>query len=279
MFKLIAASLLAAVSMLLCGPAQAQVDAATAELLMRKAGLWQQLDGLVPQVQAGFAAAAAQPGSALKPELMERLNMTVGTVYAPARLRAAVRAVLAQSIKPEFVPTLVAWYESPVGRRFTDLEEAAALPGRDPKLTLQQGATLLQAASPERRAILNDLVVVTKAAETFAGLTINTAVAIQQGMAAAMPNGPKVSTQELRAALEARRPRMLQAFEGIALAGFASMYEPAADAPMKEYVAFMRAPAGAHFTDLSMLAVERALLDAAAELGNTMGQAQGAAKT
>jgi hypothetical protein len=279
MFKVLAAGLLAAVSILFCGPAQAQVDAATAELLMRKAGLWQQLDGLVPQVQAGFTAAAAQPGSALGPDVLERLHKTVGTVYAPARLRTAVQAVLVQSIKPEFVATLVAWYESPVGRRFTELEEATAVPGRDPNVAMQQGVALLKAASPERRALLSEFVVVTKAAETFAGLTINTAIAIRQGMAAAMPGGPKVSTQELRASLEAQRSRMLQAFEGIALASFASMYEPAGDGPMKEYVAFMRAPAGEHFTDLSMVAVERALLDAAAELGRTMGEAKGAAKT
>jgi hypothetical protein len=166
-----------------------------------------------------------------------------------------------------------------VGRRFTELEEATAVPGRDPNVAMQQGVALLKAASPERRALLSEFVVVTKAAETFAGLTINTAIAIQQGMAAAMPGGPKVSTQELRASLEAQRSRMLQAFEGIALASFASMYEPAGDGPMKEYVAFMRAPAGEHFTDLSMVAVERALLDAAAELGRTMGEAKGAAKT
>jgi hypothetical protein len=274
MFKLIAASLLAAVSMLLGGPAQAQVDAATAELLMRKAGLWQQLDGLAPQVRAGFAAAAAQPGSALKPEVLERLNNTAGTVYAAPRLRASAVAVLMRSIQPEFVPVLVAWYESPVGRRFTALEEATAAPGRDPKVVVQQGVALLKAASPERRSIFDQFMVVTKAAETIASLTINTAVAIQQGMAAAAPSGPRSSVQEVRAALEAQRPRLLQAYSGIALASFASVYANVEDAAMQEYVAFMQTPAGQQFTDLSMLAVERALLDAAAELGNTLGQAR-----
>lgn len=274
MFKRMVAGLLAAVSILLCGPAQAQVDAATAELLMRKAGLWQQLDGLAPQVQAGFAAAAAQPGSALKPELLERLNNTAATVYAAPRLRASALAMLTRSIRPEFVPVLVAWYESPVGRRFTALEEATAAPVRDPQVVVQEGVALLKAASPERRAIFDQFMVVTKAAETIASLTINSAVAIQQGMAAAAPNGQRLSVQEVRAALEARRPRLLQAYSGIVLASFASTYASVEDAAMQEYVVFMRTPAGQHFTDLSMLAVERALLDAAAELGNTLGQAR-----
>jgi hypothetical protein len=279
MFKVIATGLLATLWLLVCGTAQAQVDAATAELLMRKAGLWQQLDGLVPQVRAGFAAAAAQPGSPLKPELLEQLNSSVGTVYAPERLRTSALGVLAQSIKPEFVPALVAWYESPVGRSFTALEEANSAPGRDANAMVKEGVALLKAASPERRVILDRFMVVTKAAQTFASLTINTAVAIQQGMAAAVPNKPRPSVQELRAALEAQRPRLLQAYEGIVLASFASTYASVADGPMNEYLTFMQAPAGEHFTDLSMLAVERALLDAAAELGNTMGQASASSKT
>jgi hypothetical protein len=206
--------------------------------------------------------------------VLERLNNAADTVYAAPRLRASALAVLSRSIRPEFVPVLVTWYESPVGRRFTALEEATAAPGRDPQVVVQEGVALLKAASAERRAIFDRFMVVTKAAETIASLTINSAVAIQQGMAAAAPSGQRLSVQEVRAALEAQRPRLLQAYSGIVLASFASTYAGVDDAAMQEYVAFMQTPAGQHFTDLSMIAVERALLDAAAELGNTLGQAR-----
>jgi len=267
MLKTLGAGLLSLFLFFPCSPATAETDAGTAEALMRESGLWQQLNGVAPQVRAGLANALEQQGKESDADALEHLSGAVDAAYAPARLRTIAQAVIAKGINPKHVPFLRAWYRSPTGIAITKQEEAASNDPRDPTTIVQEGAALLTKLPESRRTLLNKIVKITRSAEATTNITINTAIAIQLGLASASPGTPLPSPQELRTILEAQRPQMQGAFATMSLAMFATMYASLPDSALSKYVAFLSSTAGKHFTELGLRALDTALIDAAGELG------------
>jgi len=268
------AGLLALLLSMAAGLSQAQIGADTAEQLMRKSGLWQQLATLGPQVRAGLQAV---PG--LKAEEQQRLGRSVDTAFAPDPVRASALRVLTDGLSPSLVPPLLAWFDSALGRRITALEEASAASGADPTEALREGAALLDRATPERRQLLGRIVELTQAPEAAVSMMINTALAIQQGVASVAPAMPGPSRQELKAGLEGQRASMRRAFEGVMLAAFARAYETLPDAELAAYAEFIGTPGGRHFNDVATRAVERAMVDGAQALGRSLPGAKAGANT
>ena len=111
-------------------------------------------------------------------------------------------------------------------------------------------------------------------------MTISVAVAVQRGMAQVRPdNQPAPPVAALREAMSAQRAQFLQAYTGMTTALFAEMYAPLGDAEMTDYLGFLRSEAGRQFTDASIAAVERALVDAAERLGTRLPGARPTANT
>jgi hypothetical protein len=258
--------------------AVAQTDAATAQRLMRESGLWKQLEGVGPQAQSGIKATLSERRPPVGDAETERIVGIAGDAFAAARLRAVAQATLAKRTKATHVAALLAWFGSPSGRAVTKLEEDAAFDDRGAEAPAQDRA-LLESLPASRRALLKQLGDVTRSGEALANMTINTTLAVQLGALSATPNAPGPSPAELRKYLEAQRPRMVEALGQLAVAGYARMYASAPDADLARYIAFLRSPAGAHFTDVALRAVDAALVDAAGTLGRNLVEAKGRART
>lgn len=269
-------------SMLLLGNAMAfaQTNAATAEALMRKSGLWGQLEHVAPQVRSGLVDALSRKGSGMEPAELARLARSVDAAYGAARLRASARAVIARDTRRGDVPALLAWFGSPVGIAITRQEEIASADERSPEELVAEGLELFGSLPEARQAMIHELVDVTRSAESLTSMTINTTLAIQAGVAGASPDsdtGPGAA--ELRQVLEARREQMNRAFATVALAAAALTYTEVNDADLTRYLTFLKSRAGSHFTDVSMRALDAALQRAAGELGRAIPAAKDGANT
>lgn len=248
----------------------AEIDAASAESLLRKSGMWQQLADIGPQAEAGMQDMLAQGGVAPAEEEKARVTRVIREAFAAARLRAVSVRVVASGTQAEHLPALRGWFDSPVGQAVTRIEEAASAANADPLAAMEQGARLLKAMPGERRALLEQLLEATDAAEGMVRIAIGTALAAHRGVMSVTPDAPGPSPAQLRAALEAQRPQMLKAYGALMLASFAQVYEPLASGDLQQYVAFIRSPAGAQFNEVAMDAMEAALLDAASEMGRRL---------
>ena len=230
---------------------------------------------MAAQVRAGLQAAATQSATPIGQDVLQQLLRAADAIYAPEPMRGSALRMLARTTEPAHMPALMAWLDSPLGRDIVRLEEASAAE-TDPGATLREGAALLTAMPPERRAAFQEMIVLSRAPEAITTISINTALAIQEGIASVTPGAPAPSRRELRAALEAQRPQMLQAFTSFSLAMFAKLYAPLTARQLGEYLAFLRSPAGQHFTEVGVRAVEQALLEAALEFGRKVpGARQG----
>ncbi len=263
------------------GPAavQAQVPQSTAETLLRKSGLWEQLSDIAAQAQAAFAQEIAQSDGTPSETERARVVGVIGQAYAADRLRRAVADSVAQKLNPAHVAMLERWFDSPVGQAVTRLEEAASKDETDPQTLMAQGASLLAKLPAERRELLDQLLVASQAAEALTQIAINTAIAAQRGAASAMPSEPTVSEAEFQALLQAQRPQLLQMISGLSLAGFAKAYAELPQPQLQAYVAFMKSAAGSHFNTLCLAALDAALTDAANELGRRLPGTKDGANT
>jgi hypothetical protein len=247
----------------------------TAQSLMKVSGLWDQLAAIAQQVQAGFEAEAAKGDSPPSPQEQQRLAGAIHSAYEADRLRARAQQSLAQLLLPQHVPALQAWYASPTGLRVKQLEVAAASDTRGTPVVVQDGAAALAAATPTRRAALLRMVKVTRAAESLTTLTISTALAVQQGVAAATaatftPADAAQAKAQLQQQLNEQRPRLELLFADMAAALFCGQYLPLTDAELQQFLVFLQSPAGLHFTDVGMQAFEDALVQAADFLGQSL---------
>lgn len=247
--------------------AQAQIDRPAAQSLVRKSGLWEQLSGIGPQIEAGMQQAFAQSGATPSESEMARIARVIRSAYAPDRLRSVSTGVIAARMQAQHLDAVVRWFDSPPGQAITRAEEAALGANGDPGLVLNEGAALLKSMPAERRKLLEDLVAATRAADAMVQITISTSVAVQLGAASAVPGAPAPSATQMRAMLEAQRPQMLQAFTAMTLASFAHAYAGISSQQLQQYVAFIRTPAGTAFNEVGLQALEAALTDAATEMG------------
>ena len=277
--RLLASGLVAVSALAAHAALHAQVDEAAAERLMRSSGLWEQLGATAAGARAGIEAGAASQRTAIDGEELKRLLAATDAAFAAETLRGSVRRTLAERLKPEQLRSLDGWLDGPLGQRITKLEVEATAPDRDSERTIRAGIARLAAAGDERRKLIDQIVLSSRAAEAITNMTINVAVAVQRGMAQVRPDQPAPPVAELREAMAAQRAQFLQAYTGMTMALFAEMYAPLPDADLAEYLAFLRSEAGRHFTDAAMAAVERALVDAAERLGNRLPGARPGANT
>lgn len=259
--------------------AHAQTDAATAQWLMRASGLWQQLEDIAPQVRAGFVQASAQAGAKPSEAEAKRLDAAIDSAYAPAALRAAAQSVLVRDFQPRHLAALQSWFNSRDGQTITQLEERASADPRPPAERAQQGVQVLGAAPAARREMLQRLVQVSRAAETAVEVTIQAALGVRAGVASATPDYKGPSEADVRAALEAQRGAMTQAYGPLMVALFAGTYAEIADSALSAYVALYEADAGQHFNNVLTEALTSALSAAATDLGRRIPSLRDGAST
>jgi hypothetical protein len=245
------------------GMAQAQLNEAQAEQLMKLSGQWEQLESVATQMREGLLqglAAGEKPASA---EVQQKVKAAAAAAFEVERIRGAARRAVAENTRVVYLPELLGWYQSPVARRISQAEvEDTARAEADIKARTQRGMALVQAASPQRQQLLVRLVEVTRAPRSSADIIINMGSMLPLALMRFDPTAKQVPEAELRAAMEDQRPQLIQAFETISLAGFAIAYQGLPDEALAAYANFMASAAGDHYTDIGEKAFEAAILAA-----------------
>jgi len=256
-------------------PAQAQIDPGSAERLLRKSGLWVQLDGVAAQMRHGLKEAATQGGQAPTPAEAERLDAAATAAYAAERLRGVALRTVSRELQPVHLKALFAWYDAPTGVLMTRLEEQSAADTREPDAVMADGLALLQAMSPARRGQIEALVQASGSVETALSMTLNTIAGVRLGLSGVLPPGDGPTPEATRALLAEQLPRLRPAFEQLVRAVSAVAYASADEAQLAAYVVFLRSPAGQHLSDVMNRVLDAAFLDAATELGRRLAPASG----
>jgi hypothetical protein len=253
----------------LAASAWAETTPATAEALMRKSGLWEQLADVAPQVRAGVLADVARTGRKPSETEIQRLSRAVASAYSVHRFRSACLAAISRDLAMIHVAALRRWYDGPSGRTIAKLELAQSK--QDPRTTIEQGATLLKTMPTSRRRILDEIVLVTRSAELMTELNIGAALAahlVAASVSSSSARRPSIS--ELKAAFDAQRQQLIRTFSSLSLASYAAAYASVPTAELEAYVDFLKSEAGRQFVAIGTRALSAVMFDAAAELARTV---------
>lgn len=247
--------------LLTCAATQAQTGASTAEQLMRLSGLWDQLDSMTTSFPDGIVAEVSQSGPGTSEAEKARLHRLTTQAFAADRLQATALRVMAQGIQPEHAATLLDWYGTDIGQAIRQAEVRAT--DEQSRLPLDQmqklGNEVLRSMPEARRKLINDIVAATMAAEAMLQITEGSMLAMQRGLALAMPDRPTLNEQHIRQMFRSQRKTMLDSFTDIARASSALAYHDLPDVTLQAYAAFSDSPQGRHFFAVAMLAIEQAL--------------------
>jgi hypothetical protein len=256
-------------------PAQAQIDPGSAERLLRKSGLWVQLEGVAEQVRQGLKEAAAQGGPEPSPAESARLDAAARAAYAAARLRGVALRMVTQELQPQHLGALFAWYDAPTGVLMTRLEERSAADPRESDVVMAEGLALLEAMSPTRREQIEAVVQSSGSVDTALSMTLNTVAGVRQGLSGVLPPGAGPTPEATRALLAEQLSKLRPGFEQLVRAVSAVAYAGADEAQLAAYAVFLRSTAGQHLSDVMNRVLDEAFLDAATELGRRLAPASG----
>jgi len=260
---------------LLAGPgaALAAVGTDAAQDLTRKSGLAVQLDSLGSQVRAGMSDALDKNGAGVSAAQRKRMLDCAESAFAGEGLRAIAVEAVAGALDPSDLGPLADWYDSPLGRRIAGAEEASANQILEPQERLRRGAEALTTASPARRGALQSILTETHSVEIMADTLIEMAFAVQQGMATLNPAATPASVAQIKAAMQARRPQLIQHYAQISLPAYAFTYGKMTDDDLQQYALHLSSASAESFNDASARGVARALTAGSAKLGRCLKDA------
>lgn len=255
------------------GAALAAIAPEAAQELARKSGLWTQLDSLLPQVHAGMVAGlqrgAGQASAAQRTKMLDCAQ----AAFAGEALRSTALDALVGTLQPQDIAPLLAWYDSPLGRRIATIETTSSQQTPDPQERLRRGAEALGSASEGRRASLQAIVSETHSVDLMADTLMSMALAVQQGLASADPAASGATIAELKSNLGGRRPQLVTHFAQISVPAYAFTYLPLSDDELKQYADYLGTPAAMSFSDATTRGVARAMTFGSVTLGRCLKSA------
>lgn len=257
-----------AFALLPSGGALAQ-DVRRTDELMKKSGLWKQLEHYDTLILSGLEEELGKSGV-----LIDRNGLKkAASAFAPDNLRRDVRLVLDKEMTAADEAEVLVWLSSDVGKRMTKIEEKFG-DNADPAATQRQQQAIAEFAKkvPEARlALVKRMTSALDAGNATAKAMGNMTIAIAYGAAMATGGEAEIAAK-LRREFDAERPQVAQQMERVMIATYAYMYRSASDADLGRYVDFIESPAGLRYHDASSAALEQALTLASLKFGQELGE-------
>jgi hypothetical protein len=244
----------------------------TLDELMKKSGMTAQLAQIEPMMQVGVEQARSTTGGMSDADF-QKLKLAVSVAYAPERLRLATRKQLAVALTPDDTKQVLAWLSTKLGTRITQLEETANADPVKAQERLAGGSKFVDALPPPRKTRIERFERAVEAVQTNLNVIVDTNIGIARGIALAMPgDAPAIDIDAVVAQIESQRPMLENTLRPQVIASLAMTYQPLSDADLDAYIEFLESPVGRKYVTGSSLALEKALSDAALELGRQMAK-------
>ena len=145
-----------------------------------KSGMENQVEQLPSVIQTVFDQAIPQDDQARKlpKEILSVMRASVPEAYAPERLKKTIVAELAERLTDQDSKDTLKWLDSPVGKKCTQLEEAAST--AEAQAEMEQYAARLSDSPPtaERLKVLRELDSAAKVTEDAVQMAIQTQAAV-----------------------------------------------------------------------------------------------------
>ncbi len=240
--------------------------------LLERSGLQAQLESLSAGVRVKFLRGR----SPLSGQDRVTIDRIVSERFAAEALYARIRLEFERNLDAAKLAKVLAWFDSPLGRRITGLELAAPVSDGGLDAVADLGHDRL---APRRLGLIERLDSGGGASETTVDVTMAILRSLTRAFQPAMPAVARPSRGQLEEEFARARNRTLEQIKHACLVGMLSAYRSLSEQELEQYVQFVESEAGQWYMSVMnstlLTAVDVAAEATAAELVTAVPQLVG----
>lgn len=245
------------VAVLLCCSAHAADF--TPSALIEKSGLGIHLDFMPRSMKIGLGHSLKNASVNLSTEQIRDIHAVFDRAYAPPKLRAMVAERISARISAEQGNRMIAFLDSPLGKRVVEREARLAQPRIQAEI--QENAAQIIAevgANTSRLALYSSLDQAMESTRRAVATYIGSMLANNAAIILKTPDAPsKPTLQQIRKELEAQRFAITAAMSQAMLSNTAYAYKDLSESELNSYLRFALSPEGkAYFKELGDILAE-----------------------
>ncbi len=233
--------------------------------LMERTGLNAQIHQFPEVIEAGVEAAIS--GSGGDAESAAKIAAIVKHEIEPGKVIDEVGAQLSETMTEADIHALLAWLDSPLGRKIADLE--SGIPAvADDSAAGSGGAT--PEVSPHRQELYSRLDDAIRATEATVEMTLNAQVAVASAVLSASNDSPSPSVAWIRERIEAQRFQVRGHITHQVHASFVQTYKALSVTELESYIRQANSPSGRRYTAAVIEALNETLTASFERVGARM---------
>jgi len=240
-----------------------------------KSGMEKQTEQLPSMMQAVMDQPSSEDDQLRKlpRNVLSVMRASIPRAFAPERLKEVMLAELTDKLSDQDIKELLQWFDSPLGKKCTQVEEAASTAAAQAEM--KKFAAGLQSSPPteERLKVLRELDSAAKITESAIEMAINTQVAFALGVIATLPLEQQKRPDDVARDLEETRPEVEAAVRSEIFISDLFTYRSLSEAEIKQYTGFAKSPAGSKFNLVGTAALKKAMNEGAVKWGQLIGDA------
>lgn len=230
------------------------------------------LDEIIQQyptmMSQGIRDGLKQTGQ-VDPLVADTIGSIVSRAFSSAGIRQQVITDLDKGLSEDQLQSVQDWYETPLGSRMAKAEVAASKPAAWKQIESKGPALVEKYKGSERADMFSRFDRVSRATES----TVDTAIAVQLGLASAMSafkgaNGP--SFEQMKEQIESQRFMLRGAVEQQVYAAYLYTYENFSTAEIDQYLDFLESKPGAQFNTVVTNSIQTAILKPVETVGSQL---------
>jgi hypothetical protein len=237
------------------------------EEILVKSGAIEQLAHVARTAQMSYDKAADEggEGESQQPQAQrERIKKLIGEAFAPEKLKEAIGRELEAKLSQADLQAIVKWLDSPLIKKCTQLEIAAATPEASEEIEAYTVQLKGNPASPSRMQLARRFDSVQRATKSTATVILGMQLASISALVAMLPHEKQVPFGELVKVAEKQRPALEVSMRPLVRAQILYTYRSLSNAELNRYIREMGTGPGKKFYAVSQTAYEKALIEASA---------------
>ncbi len=240
-----------------------------------KSGMEKQVEEIPSAIQALFdqKVPGYDQAQKLPKEILAAMRASVPKAFAPEKLKETILAELAAKLTAQDIKDTLQWLDSPIGKKCTQLEEAASTP--EAEAEMEQYAARLHDSPPtaERLKVLRELDSAAKVTGNAVQMAIQTQAAVALAVRATVPSERQEPIEDIYREIEKSRPEIEALTASQTMISQLYAYRSLTDAEIQRYTKFAKSPAGSKFNAAAMAGLNKANLEGATRWGKLIGDA------
>jgi len=261
------------VSLILCGDMCFANDQSSDQLvytLMQKSGLKKQIEQMPQLLQVELDRQQVDVNR-IPQEEFNRFSKIARSAFDAKTIHAAVQTYIKLNLSENDMKKVLEWLDSPLGTKITKLEEDAST-AEAYKDMQAIGAKLLYENKDSAR--MNKIIKLDKAIGATQS-TVNTVMDIQlamiTAMSAAMETDNRPSFEDIQDLVKNNQPQIQAAINQVVQIQFLYTYRELKDDEIDRYTQFAESISGQRYHNVSIRAIDEALVHAARNIGSRLG--------